>query len=106
MPLSPSSIAPQSQGRDAVRQSPASVSREAIETAYCLLHQKLRVYEYSSMEWQRDDIEYAIAQHVGEMPADLYNALSNHQPDFLLDHLRFEQDMRQAVELMEQWLQI
>ena len=36
------------------------ITREAIETAYCLFHQKERVYSHSSMEWQRDDIEYAV----------------------------------------------
>lgn len=86
--------------------TPAPVSREAIETAYCLLHQKLRVYEYSTMEWQRDDIEYAIAQHVEQMPAPLYEALSAGRKDFLLDHRSFETDMRQAVTAMEGWLGI
>lgn len=86
--------------------APTTVSREAIETAYCLLHQKLRVYEYSTMEWQRDDIEYAIAQHVEQMPAPLYEALAAGRRDFLLDHRSFEADMRHAVAAMEGWLGI
>lgn len=77
------------------------ISREALETTYCLLHQKLRVYEYSTMEWQRDDIEYAIAQYVGQMPPALFAVLSAGKEDYLQDHLRFEQDMRQAVAWLE-----
>lgn len=83
-----------------------SFSREAIETAYCLMHQKLRVYEYSTMEWQRDDIEYAIAQYVDQMPPLLYAALAQGKSDFLLDHTTFEADMRQSVERLERELNL
>lgn len=78
-----------------------NIPREALETAYCFMHQKLRVYEYSTMEWQRDDIEYAIAQYVDQMPKPLYTALAQDKKEFLLDHLTFEEDMRKAVNKLE-----
>lgn len=84
----------------------SDVTREAIETAYCFLHQKLRVYEHSNMEWQRDDIEYAISSYVDQMPPALYQRLANGKADYLLDHCSFEADMRHAVTLLEQSLGI
>lgn len=84
----------------------AGASREALETAYCFLHQKLRVYEYSNMEWQRDDIEYAISSYVEQMPPTLYAQLAQGKQDYLLDHRTFEQDMRHAVMLLEACLGI
>ena len=39
-----------------------SITRDCIESAYCFIHQKLRVFEFSTNPTQRDDIEYAIAQ--------------------------------------------
>ena len=43
------------------------IPRATIETAYAFFHQKERVYAYSNMEWQKDDIEYAISQYVHDM---------------------------------------
>lgn len=83
-----------------------NVSREAIETAYCFLHQKLRVFEHSTMEWQRDDIEYAISSYVNDMPSTLYAALAQGKADFLTDHGTFQEDMSQAVQCLEQALGI
>ena len=37
------------------------IDKNAIETAYSFFHQKERVYAHSNMEWQKDDIEYAIS---------------------------------------------
>lgn len=36
------------------------ITRESIQCAYSFFHQKERIYRYSTMPWQRDDIEYAI----------------------------------------------
>ena len=33
------------------------ISKDSIESAYCFLHQKYRVYKFSNNETQRDDIE-------------------------------------------------
>ena len=79
-------------------------TRESIETAYCFLHQKLRVYLYSSMDWQKDDIECAIASYSSAMPKDLYDDLADGRPDFLVDHKRFADDMTLAVTKLEQML--
>ena len=43
------------------------ITRDSIESAYCFIHQKLRVFEFSTNPTQRDDIEYAIAQYVEGM---------------------------------------
>jgi len=80
------------------------ISTQSIETAYCFLHQKLRVYQYSNMDWQKDDIEYAISSYVDLMPAALYTLLADDRPDFLLDHRRFESDMVHAVTKLEKLL--
>ena len=84
--------------------SPTAVSRDSIESAYCFIHQKLRVYEYSSSPVQRDDIEYAISQYVGDMNAALYAMLASEKADYLLDHTTFGQDMRDAQEKLEKML--
>jgi len=81
-----------------------AITKESIETAYCFLHQKERVFRYSTMEWQKEDIEYAIAQYVDSMPKELYDLLSAGRPDFLLDHSRFFADMNDALEKLEQML--
>lgn len=79
-------------------------SRHSIETAYSFLHQKRNVYIHSTLDWQRDDIEYAIAQYVDDMNAELLEALSDGRTDFLRDHQRFEQDITRAVERLEAML--
>ena len=45
----------------------SGISQDCIESAYCFIHQKLRVYEFSNNPTQRDDIEYAISQYVEGM---------------------------------------
>lgn len=82
------------------------ISKESIETAYCFLHQKLRVYQYSTMDWQKDDIEYAIGNYVADIPAELLEQLSAGRKDFLVDHGHFQADMTQAVEQLERMLGI
>ncbi len=81
-----------------------TVSRDSIESAYCFIHQKLRVYEYSTSITQRDDIEYAISQYVGDMNVGLYSQLADGKTDYLLDHCTFEQDMRDAQTKLESML--
>ena len=53
------------------------ITKDSIETAYSFLHQKRNVYIHSSLDWQKDDIEYAIASFVDDMSQELYEALSN-----------------------------
>ena len=53
------------------------ISHDSIETAYCFFHQKERVYAHSNMDWQKDDIEYAISSYVDEMNPKLYALLSH-----------------------------
>ena len=78
-----------------------SITRDCIESAYCFIHQKLRVFEFSTNPTQRDDIEYAIAQYVEGMNPLLYQLLSQGRKEFLLDHVNFEKDMREAQEKLE-----
>ncbi|MBR5433717.1 MAG: hypothetical protein IK117_04720 [Bacteroidales bacterium] len=82
------------------------ISKASIETAYCFLHQKLRVFEYSSLDWQKDDIESAIDSYVTTMPNELYELLADGRNDYLRDHSRFVSDMRSAVEKLETLLQL
>ena len=83
-----------------------SITKDSIETAYSFLHQKRNVYIHSTLSWQKDDIEYAIASFVTSMPKELYDDLSEGRPDFLLDHKRFANDMTLAVNRLEQMLGI
>ncbi len=64
----------------------AAIPKDSIETAYCFLHQKRNVYIHSSLDWQKDDIEYAIASYAESMNQQLYDALSGGRPDFLREH--------------------
>ena len=81
-----------------------SSDRGAIEQAYSFFHQKLRVYEYSHSETQRDDIEYAISSYVDGMSQELYLLLSGGNSEFLRNHPSFESDMRAALSMMENML--
>ncbi len=77
------------------------ITRDSIETAYSFLHQKRNVYIHSSLDWQKDDIEYAIASYVDDMNRNLYEAISDGREDFLRDHRRFQEDITLAVERLE-----
>ncbi len=85
---------------------PSELTRDSIETAYAFLHQKMRVYIHSTMDWQRDDIEYAIGTYADEMNPELYKILAGGRTDYLRDHRLFEQDITHAVRVMEQMLGI
>ena len=81
------------------------ITRDSIETAYSFLHQKRNVYIHSSLDWQRDDIEYAIASYFDDMNEELLCEISGGNPDFLKDHSHFEEDISKAVELLEKMLE-
>jgi len=80
------------------------ITRDSIETAYSFLHQKRNVYIHSSLSWQKDDIEYAIASYADDMSQELYDILSDGRPDFLRDHSKFQEDITKAVEQLENML--
>ena len=80
------------------------ITKDSIETAYSFLHQKRNVYIHSSIDWQKDDIEYAIGSYVDDMSQELYEAISDGRNDFLRDHKQFQEDITLAVEKMEQML--
>jgi hypothetical protein len=80
------------------------ITKDSIETAYSFLHQKQRVYVYSTLNWQKDDIEIAIASYVDDMSKELYDAISSGRADFLRDHKQFQEDITLAVEKLEKML--
>ena len=80
------------------------VTKDSIETAYSFLHQKRNVYVHSTMEWQRDDIEYAVASFVDEMSKELLEVISQGRSDFLKDHEKFGDDITLAVQQLERLL--
>ena len=61
-------------------------------------------YIHSSLDWQKDDIEYAIASYVDNMSGELLDLISDGRVDFLKDHAKFERDITQAVERMERMI--
>ena len=80
------------------------ITKDSIETAYSFLHQKRNVYIHSTLDWQRDDIEMAIASFTDDMSPELYDAIGKGRADFLRDHKRFQEDITQAVETLETML--
>lgn len=80
------------------------ITRAGIETAYCFLHQKERVYAHSTMDWQRDDIEYAISSFADDMNPELYSLLADGRTDFLRSHATFRADMLHALDILEKML--
>ena len=80
------------------------ITKDSIETAYSFLHQKQRVYVYSTLNWQKDDIEIAIASYVDDMSKELYDTISGGRVDFLRDHKQFQEDITLAVEKLEKML--
>ena len=80
------------------------ITKDSIETAYSFLHQKRNVYIHSSLDWQKDDIEYAIASYVDEMSKELYDDISDGRADFLREHRRFQEDITMAVVKLESML--
>lgn len=82
------------------------IAKEAIEIAYSFLHQKRNVYIHSSLDWQKDDIEYAIASYVDDMSEELLRLISGGKADFLTNHARFEEDITSAVNTLERMLEL
>jgi len=80
------------------------MTRDSIETAYSFLHQKRNVYIHSSLDWQKDDIECAIASFADAMSRELFDAIGEGRSDFLHDHLRFPDDISVAVSKLEKML--
>ena len=81
-----------------------SVSRAAVESAYCIFHQKLRVYQYSTSPSQRDDIEYSVASYAMEMSPELYRILADGRDGYLLDHTTFLPDLKDVVAKLEKMM--
>ena len=81
------------------------INRDSIETAYAFLHQKLRVYEHSTLDWQKDDIEMIIGDYADQINPELLLQLSDGNPDFLKDHTTFKKDLTHAVSIFEQKIQ-
>ena len=77
------------------------ITKDSIETAYSFLHQKQRIYVHSTLDWQKDDIEMAIAAYADDMSIELYETISGDRTDFLRDHKRFQDDITKAVEMLE-----
>ncbi len=77
------------------------MNKDSIESAYCFLHQKYRVYEFSNSETQRDDIEFAIASYVNDMNKELYAHLAKGRKEFLCNHTTFAADMQEAINELE-----
>lgn len=77
------------------------INKDSIESAYCFLHQKYRVYEFSNSETQRDDIEIAIASYVNDMNKELYAHLAKGRKEFLCNHTTFAADMQEAINELE-----
>ena len=80
------------------------ISKDSIETAYSFLHQKRNVYIHSTLDWQKDDIEYAIGTYVDDMSQELYETISDGRADFQRDHKRFGENITLAVERLEKML--
>lgn len=77
------------------------INKDSIESAYCFLHQKYRVYEFSNSETQRDDIEFAIVSYVNDMNKELYAHLAKGRKEFLCNHTTFAADMQEAINELE-----
>ena len=80
------------------------ITADCIESAYCFIHQKLRVFEYSTNPTQRDDIEYAISSFADDMNPELYSLLADGRTDFLRSHTTFHADMLHALDILEKML--
>lgn len=78
--------------------------KDAVQSAYAFFHQKQRIYQYSTLDWQKDDIEYAIENYVSQMDGEPYEFISKGQKDFLRNHSNFAEDILNAVDKLEKML--
>ena len=60
---------------------------------------------HSTLDWQKDDIEIAIASFADEMNQELLDVISGDRADFLRDHKRFKEDITKAVLSLESVLE-
>ncbi len=81
------------------------ITKDSVEQAFCFFHQKWRVYEHSTMDWQKDDIEYAISQYVEKMNTALYSTLSSGNNHYLLAHDSFAKDLPDAIDKLEEMME-
>ncbi|MBP5319189.1 MAG: hypothetical protein J6Y77_07290 [Paludibacteraceae bacterium] len=77
------------------------ITKDAVETAYCFFHQKHRVYVHSQLDWQKEDIEYAIASYADGMNPQLYARLGQGRTDYLRRHECFADDLSDALRQLE-----
>ena len=80
------------------------IPSDAIEAAYCIFHQKQRVYMFSQSRTQKDEIECAVSSYAMGMNKALYEKLAAGRQNFLMDHTRFAEDLEVAVSSLEQLL--
>ncbi len=76
------------------------ITKDSIETAYSFLHQKQRIYVHSTLDWQKDDIEIAIASYADEMSQELLDVISGGRADFLRDQNGLK---RTSPRLLKYW---
>ena len=75
--------------------------KDAVQSAYAFFHQKQRIYQYSTLDWQKDDIEYAIENYADSMSPELYELISEGRTDFLRNHTTFPDDIVKALDKLE-----
>ena len=80
------------------------IPKDSIETAYSFFHQKWQVYRYSTMQWQKEDIEYAISSYVDGMNKELYALLARGRESFLQPSETFASEMDEAVQQLEKMI--
>lgn len=80
------------------------IPKDSIETAYSFFHQKWQVYRYSTMQWQKEDIEYAISSYVDGMNKELYALLARGRESFLQPSETFASEMDEAVHQLEKMM--
>ena len=80
------------------------ITKDSIETAYAFMHQKLRVYEHSILDWQKDDIEMIIGSYADDINPSLLELLSGGRSDYLKEHIKFQDDLTHAVAVLESML--
>ncbi len=82
------------------------IPADAIESAYCIFHQKQRVYMFSASSTQKDEIEYAVSSYAMGMNKALYSRLAAGRQDFLMGHTHFADDLDVAVSSLEKMMQV
>ena len=80
------------------------INKHAIESAHAFFHQKQRIYQYSALDWQKDDIEYAIEDYASQMDKELYAMLADGRDDYLRNHSTFAEDILNAIEQLDKML--